>query len=362
MSVYVRYPCPNCSRNLNLRLEYINRRVICNHCKQSFVSRAKIRVPAAAAPELVDAIDARNREQGFSWEADEDDGESSVVLDLTSSGGRDAVTRALAEVEARHTRQLNQLRVRWERQHRSLEHEADLIGVHYSRELDLERAYHARQRERLQAERDQALQRVEELVHAQKELSERLGAVERLALRAAELEQALANAGIQPAGELNSLDPSHRKVLAETVEQASQACDALSQTLRTGNPLAADASKASQGSTLGESAYSGSGERGAGPGSSTGQEGQIASELAQARREESAELGRCSELARRLESLDRELTQTRRTYESEVQVRGYAVEMLGSLLGARSSLGKKTSPTPSSSPSEPGLHSDQTQV
>ncbi len=66
MSVYIRYSCPNCSQSLNFaRLEYINRRVVCNACQQPFLSRAKIRVPASASADLVAAIQATNRAQGY---------------------------------------------------------------------------------------------------------------------------------------------------------------------------------------------------------------------------------------------------------------------------------------------------------
>src|SRR4051812_39364351 len=58
MPVYIRYLCPNCSQNLNLRLEYVNRRVVCKFCKHQFFSKAKIRVPASATPDLAAAIEA----------------------------------------------------------------------------------------------------------------------------------------------------------------------------------------------------------------------------------------------------------------------------------------------------------------
>lgn len=65
MAVYTRIPCPKCTQGLNLRLEYLNRKVVCNYCKHQFLSRAKVKIPAAASPELIRVITAVNRAQGF---------------------------------------------------------------------------------------------------------------------------------------------------------------------------------------------------------------------------------------------------------------------------------------------------------
>jgi hypothetical protein len=65
MSVYIRVPCPSCSQKLSLRLEYINRRVVCRYCKHHFLSRTRIKVPSGATPDLIAAIVEANRAQGF---------------------------------------------------------------------------------------------------------------------------------------------------------------------------------------------------------------------------------------------------------------------------------------------------------
>lgn len=65
MSVYIRVPCPSCSQKLSLRMEYINRRVVCRYCKHPFVSRTRIKVPAGATADLIAAIVEANRAQGF---------------------------------------------------------------------------------------------------------------------------------------------------------------------------------------------------------------------------------------------------------------------------------------------------------
>ena len=35
---YYLQPCPTCGRRLQIRIEYINRKVICYHCNASFVA------------------------------------------------------------------------------------------------------------------------------------------------------------------------------------------------------------------------------------------------------------------------------------------------------------------------------------
>lgn len=65
MAVYTRIPCPKCSQVLHLRLEYVNRRVVCNFCEHAFLSRTRLKIPAGAPPDVVQTIMEINREQGF---------------------------------------------------------------------------------------------------------------------------------------------------------------------------------------------------------------------------------------------------------------------------------------------------------
>src|SRR5436305_7505901 len=59
--VYIRTPCPHCSRTLNLPLEYLNRRVVCKHCNHGFLTQPRVRIPADAPPEVVEALTEYNR-------------------------------------------------------------------------------------------------------------------------------------------------------------------------------------------------------------------------------------------------------------------------------------------------------------
>lgn len=208
MSVYVRYPCPGCPQSLSLRLEYVNRWVVCNYCKHRFLSRAKIRVPEMATPELLSLIEEANRAQGFGEKPTEPPPLELVVVGNPSlvglPGAEEApqlalrvaeLERALARAEARYSRQLEQAQENWNGIRRALEHHTDQWAIRYNQQLDKERAWHARRRERIRAERDAAQTRVRELEGERDRLmaQRRIAAVElaRLGARVVVLEQTL---------------------------------------------------------------------------------------------------------------------------------------------------------------------------
>jgi DNA-directed RNA polymerase subunit RPC12/RpoP len=393
MSVYVRYPCPNCPRHLSLRLEYVNRRVVCNHCKHPFLSRARIRVPASATPELIDAINAANRAQGFSAVDREgaDEPGSPSPLELVISGdvpqpepsGREGapdpesrvaeLERALAKAEVRHAQRFEQARAIWEQERRALEDEADLLGVQYSRQLDDERALQVRQRETLRRERDDALRRVEAMTRERGGLAERVAelAAERdglLAQRSATaaeldrlgtcvvgLEQALGEARTRHAEELGARREEERRALAQAAERLarerensseqlrdvlSQLEDALAQVEIARHRLATERETVRREiEATYEPACSPNvaQERPSGEALERYQveTERLAGEIERVRNEKEAESTRCRELAERAQQLEAELEQARLAHESEAQARRLAVEELQILLNYR---------------------------
>lgn len=188
MTAYIRCSCPNCFQNLSLRLEYVNRRVVCNYCKHPFLSRTKIRVPASATPELIAAIHAANQAQGFTGSETERTDESAVSssMEFGESGGHpqfdlsetgeapgSAASRgiehahALVEAEARHARQFERAQALWGSERRNLEEEVERLAARHSQQL-----------EALRGERDAAHRRVEDLVREQMESAKRTTEVE----------------------------------------------------------------------------------------------------------------------------------------------------------------------------------------
>jgi len=61
--------CPTCGRRLHVRVEYLGKKVVCDHCRGKFIARDPSNAPAEAgdpdsvlkrAEELLQSLDAQN--------------------------------------------------------------------------------------------------------------------------------------------------------------------------------------------------------------------------------------------------------------------------------------------------------------
>jgi hypothetical protein len=376
-----------------LRLEYVNRRVVCNRCKHPFLSRAKIRVPASATPELIEAINATNQAQGFTAGDQEraDEPGSPWPIELVVSGdfpqlepsrvegAPDLAARvaelehSLAKAEARHAQQFEQSRAVWEAERRALEHEAALLGVQYNRQLDDERALQARQRETLRRERDAALRRVEEMTREQGGLAERVtelaaerdgllaqrlataAELDRLGARVLELEQALGETRTRHTEELSVRREEERRALAHAAERLARERENSSEQLRDVLTQLEDAlaqleiargQLATERESMRreiEAARESARSRNVAQELPSWEEREryqleterLAGEIERVQNEKEGETRRCGALAERAQRLETELVQARLAYESEAQARRLAVEELQILLNYR---------------------------
>ncbi|WP_406694061.1 hypothetical protein V5E97_23750 [Singulisphaera sp. Ch08] len=379
MSVYIRYPCPNCSQHLSLRLEYVNRRVVCNFCQHPFLSRAKVRVPASATTDLMAAIHATNRAQGF-LDSDSERSDELVVpppmefgevrdhpqLELSGMGETSGlrsrgseIELALAEAEARR---FEQSQMHWQRERQDLEDEIERLAVRHSQQL-----------EAILGERDDALRRVEESVREQTELAQRVAVAEaardglleerlataaafdRLAARVGELELTLGEARSRHAEELSARREEERRAMAQAAERLARERDNSSEQLRDvlaqlEDALAQLEIARRQGAAEWEamrrelevarsSAISLDVSREL-PSRlelerSQAEVERLAEEVERARAERDAESRRCKELAERVNERDGELERIRLAHEAEAQEHRLAVEELQLMLRYR---------------------------
>lgn len=366
MSVYIRYSCPNCSQSLNLRLEYLNRRVVCNACQQPFLSRAKIRVPASASSDLVAAIQATNRAQGYF----ESEAESQTVESLTPALGDDRelgealgqarsrvaeLERALAEAEARHVQQLEQSETGRVGDRQELEAQAERLAAQQGRLVAT-----------LEGERDAARHRVNELGREQAELVRRLTEVEevrdrlleertatavvfdRQAARVGELERTLGEIQARHAEELSTRREEERRALALASERLArerenaseqlrdvltQLEDALAQLELTRRQGVAD--REAMRAEI-EAARSGGGSLDPSLQLPSRQEldhfqgevERLAGEVNRAEEEKAAESRRCEDLSAQLNQRETELEELRRLHEVEAETHQLVVEEL----------------------------------
>jgi DNA-directed RNA polymerase subunit RPC12/RpoP len=50
--------CPTCGRSLQIRVEYLGRRLVCEHCRGRFIARDPASAPVDAADDLLRRADA----------------------------------------------------------------------------------------------------------------------------------------------------------------------------------------------------------------------------------------------------------------------------------------------------------------
>jgi DNA-directed RNA polymerase subunit RPC12/RpoP len=57
-SIYFVQECPTCGRSLQIRVEYLGRRLVCEHCHGRFVARDPASAPLDASDDLLRRADA----------------------------------------------------------------------------------------------------------------------------------------------------------------------------------------------------------------------------------------------------------------------------------------------------------------
>lgn len=56
-STYFVQECPTCGRNLHVRVEYLGRRVVCQHCRGSLVARDASMGPSPTAERTLNLLE-----------------------------------------------------------------------------------------------------------------------------------------------------------------------------------------------------------------------------------------------------------------------------------------------------------------
>jgi len=66
-SIYFVQECPTCGRSLQIRVEYLGRRLICEHCRGRFVARDPASAPLDHTDDLLSRADAllQSLDSGF---------------------------------------------------------------------------------------------------------------------------------------------------------------------------------------------------------------------------------------------------------------------------------------------------------